>query len=231
MGGHDHVAVGIFLRRLLRPGERLVGGRELQRNEQQFLLPARERHQDGGVLQRGTSLAVVELGDEAVAERGALALEGEPVRVEGMDILGGLVAVIMVPGARQVGHTAVQALERAGDGGPHLPARLVEHPAVQGVVVVLLHQVAGAEDGLDAQPVHVVRDPGRADFEDALVDVVFLIALRIAQQDDGGAAFRGQGLRVGTVLRRRQDRQQRQQEKGQLFHREGCCRALRSWSS
>ena len=84
---------------------------------------------------------------------------------------------------------------------PHLAAGLVEHLAVQNDVFVLFDQIARAEHGLDVEVVDVVGDPRRAEVEQRLVDVVFGIALRVAQQDHGERIGIGEFLTVGAVLR------------------------------
>ena len=90
----------------------------------------------------------------------------------------------------RLGYVATQTSRHAG-----------LHRAVQNDVFVLFDQIARAEHGLDVEVVDVVGDPRRAEVEQRLVDVVFGIALRVAQQDHGKRIGIGEFLTVGAVLR------------------------------
>ena len=115
-----------------------------------------------------------------------------------------LESVVVVPSADDVGDLSVYPADPVRYGFPHLPAALVQHAAVQGVVVVLLHHIAREEDGLDVQGADIIGHPCHAEVEQRLVEVVFDVTLWVAEEDEGGSARLAQVLRIGPVLGVRQ---------------------------
>ena len=138
--------------------------------------------------------------DADVAPR-RIAFEGEVIGETRAAVFGLAVSVVVVARRDDVGDLAVEPCQCVRGRLPHLAAGLVEHLAVQNDVFVLFDQIARAEHGLDVEVVDVVGDPRRAEVEQRLVDVVFGIALRVAQQDHGKRIGIGEFLTVGAVLR------------------------------
>ena len=107
----------------------------------------------------------------------------------------------MVSGGNDVRHLVVETLHAVRRPLPHLLAGLVEHRSVAHYVLVLLHEVARAQHRLDVKVVDVVGTPCRGKFENGLVDVVFHVALGVAQQNHGEGVGIGELLSVSPVLR------------------------------
>ena len=112
------------------------------------------------------------------------------------------VAVFVVSGGDDVGHNVVEARERPRCRFPHFARGLVEHVAVADYVVVLLNDVACAEHGLDVQVVDIVGDPCGLQLEKGLVNVVFRVALRVAEQNHRKRIGVVKMLLVGAMLGR-----------------------------
>ena len=70
-----------------------------------------------------------------------------------------LVTVVMVATAGDERHFAVYSFQRAADALPHLPAALIQHVTVQGIILVLLHKIPCAQERLDVEMINVVRHP------------------------------------------------------------------------
>ena len=149
------------------------------------MAPARHLELKGCVLEGSVSGTVGEVGLEALLV-GGIPLEGDVLRIIGNVALAVLVAIVVVAAAGDERDLVVNPFKGAADALPHLGAALVEHPAVKGVVLVLLHKVAGAEDCLDVEMVYVVGNPKGRQLEDGLVDVVLDIALGISEKDHRG---------------------------------------------
>ena len=200
--GHEyHLAVAVFglVDQRRRPVEHFVAGQELRGDDEQAA-PCRIVEGEGGVFQRDGAVAVGIRRDADVAPR-RIAFEGEVIGETRAAVFGLAVSVVVVARRDDVGDLAVEPCQCVRGRLPHLAAGLVEHLAVQNDVFVLFDQIARAEHGLDVEVVDVVGDPRRAEVEQRLVDVVFGIALRVAQQDHGKRIGIGEFLTVGAVLR------------------------------
>ena len=214
------------------PFERTVRRVELRRDDQEFVVPARQGEFIGRILQRGTAFAVGILRHQAFLDGISLALKGKIVRQVGVRVFRVLESVVVVPSADDVGDLSVYPADPVRYGFPHLPAALVQHAAVQGVVVVLLHHIAREEDGLDVQGADIIGHPCHAEVEKRLVEVVFDVALWVAEEDEGGSARLAQPLRIGPVLGVRQARPSgrekaqgghRRHQNASVFHKDHYC--------
>ena len=136
------------------------------------------------VLKRGVTETIGIFLLQAIDVRG-VPLEGDVTGELGVVILAVLVAVVMVAPASDERHLPVNPFQRAADAFPHLDAALVEHATVQGVVLVLLHQVAGAEHGLNVEVLDIICDPEGCQLEYWLVNIVLDIPLRIPEENKG----------------------------------------------
>lgn len=149
------------------------------------MAPARHLELKGCVLEGSVSGTVGEVGLEDFFI-GGIPFKGDVLGIIGDVALAVLVAIVVVTAAGDEGYLVVDPFEGAADALPHLGAALVEHPAVEGVVLVLLDEVACAEDSLDVEMVDVVGNPKGRQLEDGLVDVVLDIALGITEKDHRG---------------------------------------------
>ena len=62
---------------------------------------------------------------------------------------------------------------------------MVQHLAVQRIVIILFYQIPGAENGFDIEVVRIIRYPGWTKLEKRLVQVLRDISLRVSEDDHG----------------------------------------------
>lgn len=116
-------------------------------------------------------------------------------------VFGLAVSVVVVARRDDVGNLAVEPCN-ACEAASHI-SRLVWLSILRfrTMFSFLFDHIARAEHGLDVEVGRRCRDPRRAEVEQRLVDVVFGIALRVAQQDHGERIGISELLTVGAVLR------------------------------